>query len=58
MIEKSKGGRPVLSTAEPTVKMEITLPASLRDKLDRITSNRSAWVRQAIEAAGESAKEG
>lgn len=54
---KRKGGRPFLS-AEPTVKIEITLPASLRDKLDGITDNRSAWVRQAIEQAGEPAKEG
>lgn len=50
---KRKGGRPFLST-EPTVKIEITLPASLRDKLDRLApNNRSAWVRQAIEQAAE-----
>lgn len=52
------GGRPALSETEPTVKMEITLPASLRDKLDGITDNRSAWVRTQIEQAGEPAKEG
>lgn len=50
---KSKGGRPTLSDG-PTVKVEVTLPASLRDKLDRIAAgNRSAWIRQAIEAAKE-----
>ena len=46
-----KGGRPTLSDS-PTVKIEVTLPAILRDKLDRIADgNRSAWIRQAIEAA-------
>jgi metal-responsive CopG/Arc/MetJ family transcriptional regulator len=53
MIEKQKGGRPALSTETPTVKIEITLPVALRDKLDRLTNNRSAWIRQAIEAAKE-----
>ena len=53
MIEKQKGGRPALSTETPTVKIEITLPVALRDKLDRLTNNRSAWIRQAIETAKE-----
>lgn len=50
---KSKGGRPVLSAETPTVKIEVTLPVALRDKLDRLApnGNRSAWIRQAIEAA-------
>ena len=50
---KSKGGRPTLSATEDNVKVEIVMPASLRDKLDRIApnGNRSAWIRQAIEAA-------
>lgn len=46
-------GRPFLSDS-PTVKIEVTLPAILRDKLDRIADgNRSAWIRQAIETAKE-----
>ncbi len=53
MIEKQKGGRPVLSTETPTVKIEITLPVALRDKLDRLTNNRSAWMRAQIEQAKE-----
>lgn len=55
---KSKGGRPTLSD-EPNVKVEIVMPASLRDKLDRLApnENRSAWIRQAIERAAESDKE-
>lgn len=49
---KSKVGRPFLSTTEPTVKIEVTLPANLRDKLDMLADgNRSAWIRQAIEEA-------
>ena len=54
MIEKQKGGRPVLSAETPTVKIEVTLPVALRDELDRLTNNRSAWIRQAIETAKES----
>lgn len=51
-FEKSKGGRPALSATDLTVKIEVTLPSSLRDKLDRIADgNRSAWIRQAIETA-------
>lgn len=53
MIEKQKGGRPQLSTETPTVKIEITLPVALRDKLDRLTNNRSAWVRAQIEQVKE-----
>lgn len=49
---KSKGGRPALSD-EANVKVEIVMPASLRDKLDRLApnGNRSAWIRAQIEAA-------
>ena len=49
--EKQKGGRPTLST-ESNVKVEIVMPSSLRDKLNRLADgNRSAWIRQAIEQA-------
>ena len=50
MYEKQKGGRPTLSD-EANVKVEIVMPASLRDKLDRLTNNRSAWIRAQIETA-------
>jgi hypothetical protein len=54
MNEKQKGGRPVLSTETPTVKIEVTLPVALRDKLDRLAGgNRSAWIRAQIEQAKE-----
>ena len=49
---RAGGGRPTLSATEDNVKVEIVMPASLRDKLDRLADgNRSAWIRQAIEAA-------
>lgn len=49
----SKGGRPTLSATEDNVKVEIVMPRSLAAKLDTIApnGNRSAWIRQAIEAA-------
>lgn len=51
---KSKGGRPTLSD-EANVKVEIVMPFSLRDKLDRLADgNRSAWIRAQIETAKES----
>ena len=53
MIEKQKGGRPVLSAETPTVQIEVTLPVALRDELDRLTNNRSAWIRAQIEQAKE-----
>lgn len=52
--ERNVGGRPFLSATEDNVKVEIIMPASLRDKLDRLApNNRSAWVRTQIEQAAE-----
>ena len=52
-------GRPKLDASNPTERIAVTLQSSLVAKLDRIApnGNRSAWIRQEIEAAKEEAME-
>lgn len=50
--ERNVGGRPFLSATEDNVLVQVVMPASLRDKLDRLADgNRSAWIRAQIEQA-------
>lgn len=52
-------GRPKLDASDPTERFTVTLPNSIAVKAARLgNGNMSAGVRQAIETAGEPAKEG